>query len=159
MAAWTGQRSGPVALLDDEAPRREVLTDGELGPGELTLDFADRLAELGPWGQRHPEPLFEGAFEVLDQRVVGGAHLLVAPGERLSPGAQGCLEVALLEEEQALAVLEAAEWTRFVGDGADVSLKPNLGWDKPLPGAISAPWVVEGVILALSTIFANDGWA
>jgi uncharacterized protein (DUF362 family) len=51
--------------------------------------------------------------------------------------------------EDVLAVLEAAEWTRFVGDGADVSLKPNLGWDKPLPGAISAPWVVEGVILAL----------
>ena len=48
-----------------------------------------------------------------------------------------------------LAALEAAEWTRFVDDGADVALKPNLGWDKPLPGAISAPWVVEGVILAL----------
>ncbi len=62
-------------FLDDEAPRLEVLTDGELGPAELTLAFADRLADLGPWGQRHPEPLFEGAFEVLDQRVVGGAHL------------------------------------------------------------------------------------
>ncbi len=51
--------------------------------------------------------------------------------------------------EDVLAALQDAEWTRFVDDGADVSLKPNLGWDKPLPGAISAPWVVEGVILAL----------
>jgi uncharacterized protein (DUF362 family) len=33
--------------------------------------------------------------------------------------------------------------------GAIVALKPNLGWDKLVPGAISAPWVVEGVIRTL----------
>lgn len=63
------------AFLDGEPPRREVLTDGELSPAELDLGFAAELAALGPWGQRHPEPLFEGAFEVVDQRIVGGAHL------------------------------------------------------------------------------------
>ncbi len=62
-------------FLDDTPPRPELLTDGELGATELNLDFARTLAELGPWGQRHPEPLFEGAFEVVEQRVVGGAHL------------------------------------------------------------------------------------
>lgn len=62
-------------FLDATPPRPEVLTDGELDPADLSLDFAHQLADLGPWGQRHPEPLFEGAFEVLDQRVVGGAHL------------------------------------------------------------------------------------
>ncbi|MEM1411404.1 MAG: single-stranded-DNA-specific exonuclease RecJ [Pseudomonadota bacterium] len=62
-------------FLDGQAPAPEVLTDGELTAAELNLPFAQALAELGPWGQRFPEPLFEGAFEVLDQRVVGGAHL------------------------------------------------------------------------------------
>ena len=51
--------------------------------------------------------------------------------------------------EDVLRALEEAGWEDWIDDGADVALKPNLGWDKPLPGAISAPWVVEGVILAL----------
>lgn len=62
-------------FLDDQAPRAERVTDGELSADELNLEFARELAALGPWGQRFPEPVFEGAFEILDQRVVGGAHL------------------------------------------------------------------------------------
>ena len=42
--------------------------------------------------------------------------------------------------------MEAAGWRRFITPGADVALKVNLGWDVFLPGAVSAPWVVEGVI-------------
>jgi uncharacterized protein (DUF362 family) len=42
--------------------------------------------------------------------------------------------------------MEAAGWRRFITRGADVALKVNLGWDVFLPGAVSAPWVVEGVI-------------
>ncbi|KAA9133199.1 single-stranded-DNA-specific exonuclease RecJ [Marinihelvus fidelis] len=62
-------------FLADEPPRAERVTDGELAAADLNLDFARELHAMGPWGQRFPEPLFEGAFEVLDQRVVGGAHL------------------------------------------------------------------------------------
>ncbi|MDX1460675.1 MAG: single-stranded-DNA-specific exonuclease RecJ [Xanthomonadales bacterium] len=62
-------------ILGDELPSADVKTDGSLSPAEFTLDFARELRELGPWGQRFPEPLFDGLFEVLDQRVVGGAHL------------------------------------------------------------------------------------
>ncbi len=42
--------------------------------------------------------------------------------------------------------MEAARWKDFIDRGADVSLKVNLGWDILIPGAVSAPWVVEGVI-------------
>ena len=28
-----------------------------------------------PWGQGFPEPLFDGDFEILDQRIVGQRHL------------------------------------------------------------------------------------
>lgn len=53
----------------------EILTDGELEPADINLLFAERLRELGPWGQHFPEPLFEGRFVVEDKKVVGGAHL------------------------------------------------------------------------------------
>lgn len=42
--------------------------------------------------------------------------------------------------------MDLAEWKRYVPQGAPVSIKANLGWDKLVPGAISAPWVIEGVI-------------
>jgi single-stranded-DNA-specific exonuclease len=63
------------AVLDGATLSNEVLTDGELPGAELGLALAAELEALGPWGQRFPEPLFEGRFEVIDQRVVGGSHL------------------------------------------------------------------------------------
>jgi uncharacterized protein (DUF362 family) len=45
--------------------------------------------------------------------------------------------------------MEKAEWRSAVPAGADVALKPNLGWDMFLPGAVTSPWVVEGVIRVL----------
>jgi single-stranded-DNA-specific exonuclease len=53
----------------------EVLTDGELAGSELTLEMASVIENSGPWGQRFPEPLFDGTFTVLESRVVGGSHL------------------------------------------------------------------------------------
>ena len=52
-----------------------ILTDGELQPQDINLDFAEELRDLGPWGQLFPEPVFEGRFHIEDRRVVGGAHL------------------------------------------------------------------------------------
>lgn len=53
----------------------EILTDGVLGHQELNLDTALAIEAYGPWGQRFPEPLFDGLFDVVDARVVGGSHL------------------------------------------------------------------------------------
>ena len=53
----------------------EILTDGDLEGPEINLGLASAIEETGPWGQRFPEPLFDGYFEVIDQRVVGGSHL------------------------------------------------------------------------------------
>jgi single-stranded-DNA-specific exonuclease len=52
-----------------------VLTDGELEAEDLNTEVAVLLRDAGPWGQGFPEPLFEGRFELLRQRVVGGKHL------------------------------------------------------------------------------------
>lgn len=68
----------------DEAVRRQlsaeqlqhaVLTDGELNGNEMTMEMAELLRESGPWGHQFPEPLFDGEFSLLQQRIVGQRHL------------------------------------------------------------------------------------
>ncbi|MGD9661480.1 MAG: single-stranded-DNA-specific exonuclease RecJ [Porticoccaceae bacterium] len=53
----------------------EVATDGTLAAAELNLGVAHLLRDAGPWGQHFPEPLFKGAFRVVQQRVLSGKHL------------------------------------------------------------------------------------
>jgi single-stranded-DNA-specific exonuclease len=62
-------------VLDGAELTAELLTDGELAPDELTLGTAELIENSGPWGQRFPEPLFDGTFNVLETRIVGGSHL------------------------------------------------------------------------------------
>lgn len=51
-------------------------TDGELASHEFNLDLAEQLRYgAGPWGQGFPEPLFEGYFRIMTQRLVGDKHL------------------------------------------------------------------------------------
>lgn len=50
-------------------------SDGELVGEELSIRSAELLRQAGPWGQRFPEPAFDGEFEVLDQRLLKDAHL------------------------------------------------------------------------------------
>ena len=58
---------------DDLDQRTE--TDGQLSASEMSLELAERLREAGPWGHHFPEPLFDGQFSVLQQRIVGQRHL------------------------------------------------------------------------------------
>lgn len=64
-----------ITILNGDNLNAEILTDGELASTDINLGMALELEALGPWGQRFPEPLFEGQFEVVEQRVVGGSHL------------------------------------------------------------------------------------
>jgi len=61
--------------LDDSLLQAEWLSDGELLPEEFDRAHAEALRDGGPWGQGFPEPLFDGEFEVIDWRVLGGRHL------------------------------------------------------------------------------------
>jgi single-stranded-DNA-specific exonuclease len=61
----------------------QLETDGELQPEEFELPVAEMLRQAGPWGQHFPEPLFDGSFDLLSQRIVGERHLkmvLALPG-------------------------------------------------------------------------------
>ena len=61
--------------ISAEQLRQVVLSDGELQSSELCLELAEALRSAGPWGQGFPEPLFDGHFEIIERRVVGGSHL------------------------------------------------------------------------------------
>ncbi len=52
-------------------------------------------------------------------------------------------------QEKVREAMELADYQSHIPRGEPVALKPNLGWDILIPGAISAPWVVEGVIQVL----------
>jgi single-stranded-DNA-specific exonuclease len=61
--------------LTRDACQGELLTDGPLSPDAFHLQTAESINAAGPWGQGFPEPLFDGVFELLEQRIVGKNHL------------------------------------------------------------------------------------
>ncbi|MFV7785705.1 single-stranded-DNA-specific exonuclease RecJ [Shewanella marisflavi] len=87
MAAGLSLRTGEFARFAkayDEAVREllapeqltgEIVSDGELSPAQLNMALARELRSAGPWGQNFPEPIFDGVFRILQQRIVGERHL------------------------------------------------------------------------------------
>lgn len=71
------------AHLGGEALTAKVITDGELPAHLMDLATAEAIAHAGPWGQNFPEPLFDGEFLLVQQRIVGEKHLkmVVTPSE------------------------------------------------------------------------------
>jgi len=61
--------------LDASQLEGVIWSDGELSIDELSQETAELLREAGPWGQAFPEPIFDGQFRILQQRLVGEQHL------------------------------------------------------------------------------------
>ncbi|BDU38442.1 single-stranded-DNA-specific exonuclease RecJ [Vibrio nigripulchritudo] len=61
--------------LDEASLKGVVMSDGELLPEEFSMHVAETLRGAGPWGQAFPEPIFDGEFKVLHQKLVGEKHL------------------------------------------------------------------------------------
>lgn len=61
--------------LSQEALERVWESDGQLEQADFTLELAQQLRWGMPWGQCFPEPLFDGEFTLLQQRIVGEKHL------------------------------------------------------------------------------------
>ncbi len=62
-------------LIRPELLDPQWLSDGELPAEAFAPATIGALQAGGPWGQAWEEPLFDGQFEVIEQRIVGGAHL------------------------------------------------------------------------------------
>ena len=67
-------------LLTQDLLQEILLTDGELTTREISLHNAHALAAAGPWGQQFPEPIFNGCFNLISQRIVGEKHLKMTLG-------------------------------------------------------------------------------
>lgn len=63
------------AHVDKLDTAHALLSDGDLGSEELSLPFAHMLRQAGPFGQGFESPLFDGEFQLVDQRLVGQKHL------------------------------------------------------------------------------------
>jgi single-stranded-DNA-specific exonuclease len=61
--------------LQPEDLQPVLVSDGNLTPAEVNLELASLLRNAGPWGQHFPEPLFDGDFALVQQRLVGEKHL------------------------------------------------------------------------------------
>lgn len=72
--------------LRDDDLSAVVMSDGELSAPEFSLELAQQLREAGPWGQHFPEPVFDGEFHLMQQKLVGEKHLKMVLG--LGPNQQ-----------------------------------------------------------------------
>jgi single-stranded-DNA-specific exonuclease len=52
-----------------------VYSDGELAAEYFDVGFAQLLQNAGPWGQAFPEPVFDGEFTLISQKMLAERHL------------------------------------------------------------------------------------
>jgi single-stranded-DNA-specific exonuclease len=52
-----------------------IFSDGMLSGEDFTLELAEQLRILTPWGHNFPEPIFDGEFELLKRRLLKNKHL------------------------------------------------------------------------------------
>ncbi|WP_158366859.1 single-stranded-DNA-specific exonuclease RecJ [Candidatus Williamhamiltonella defendens] len=64
-----------AASLNNVELENSIWSDGELSPDKISLETAQLLRDAGPWGQGFPEPVFDGKFRILQQRLLCGCHL------------------------------------------------------------------------------------
>lgn len=66
-----------------------ILSDGELNVTDFNLNLAGMIKYAGPWGQQFPEPIFDGKFTIINQKIVGTNHLKLTLG---IIGSQQCVD-------------------------------------------------------------------
>ncbi len=72
-------------LLDEDLLQAKVLSDGEIEQDDFSMATAAELIKAGPWGQEFPEPVFDGKFNVIQQRKVGEKHLKLVLSPEQAP--------------------------------------------------------------------------
>ena len=92
-----------------------VMSDGEIAE-PVTVRLAKEIEGAAPWGQGFSEPEFDGKFEILDQRIVGGRHLkLLLQPEMGDPVEAICFNHGGLAENRHIRCAYRLEVNRFKG--------------------------------------------
>lgn len=63
-----------LAMSEPDAFIKQIATDGELDAAQMTVENIEAM-NAQVWGQGFPPPLFEGEFEVIEQRILKDTHL------------------------------------------------------------------------------------
>ena len=64
-----------IATMDEDLFQAVLWTDGALSPEAIQINTVDLLQHLTPWGQKFPQPIFEGKFKLVDFRWLKDMHL------------------------------------------------------------------------------------
>mgnify|MGYP005988332595 FL=1 len=67
-------------LMTKDQLDQVIQSDGELGESDFNLNLAGLIKYAGPWGQQFPEPVFDGCFQIINQKIVGTNHLKLTLG-------------------------------------------------------------------------------
>ena len=70
-----------ASLVSDDQLNRRIVSDGQLENQFLTKELVLTIEEAGPWGNEFSEPIFDGQFRLVSQRVVGEEHLKMTLAE------------------------------------------------------------------------------
>ena len=121
-----------VQLWLDEADLDAViLSDGELSAEEISLATAEQLRAAGPWGQRFSEPVFDGIFKIVHQKLVGEKHVRL----RLAADEKSLFDAIAFN-------IDAEQWQLAVGDFVRLAYRLDVN---EYNGVRSVQLVVQGV--------------
>ena len=93
-------------LLVEEDLQARIDSDGELEFQEMNLNMAQLLRDAGPWGQNFPEPIFDGVFDLIQQKIVGQRHLKLVLAE---PGSGFCVDAIAFNVDLTLWPSESSQ--------------------------------------------------
>lgn len=64
-----------IGAIDEDLFTATLWTDGELPASAFHIETVDLLQNLSPWGQKFPQPIFDGVFKIMDYRWLKDVHL------------------------------------------------------------------------------------
>lgn len=64
-----------IDAMDEDLFTATLWTDGELPASAFHIETVDLLQNLSPWGQKFPQPIFDGVFKIMDYRWLKDVHL------------------------------------------------------------------------------------
>ena len=64
-----------IGTMDEDLFTATLWTDGELPASAFHIETVDLLQNLSPWGQKFPQPIFDGVFKIMHYRWLKDVHL------------------------------------------------------------------------------------
>ncbi len=104
--------------VDPSLLQRRIEHDGTLNPADFSLQFAQQLQNLLPWGQHCPAPCFVGEFQLQDYRLMAGKHLKLYLQVPQGPAVEAVAfntPAEIVEGRRTLTLLYRLEVNRYRG--------------------------------------------